>query len=84
MEISPAETATREDPLMIDLGGKEFTLWTESGGVSASGLARISNAHWIIRVDSVDRGGWEAHVSETEADVRRELEAWWRSRQADE
>jgi hypothetical protein len=81
MELSPTETAAREDPLTIHLDGKEFSLWTETAGVSSSGLAHVSNAHWIIRVDGVDRGGWEAHVSETEADVRREFEVWWRSRQ---
>ncbi len=79
MELSPAETATRDDPLTVHLDGKEFSLWTESAGVSASGLARMSNAHWIICVDGVERGGWEAHVSETVGDVRRRLEAWWRS-----
>lgn len=79
---NPAENATREKPLEINLDGREFRLWTESAGVSFGGQARISNAHWVINVGGASHLGWDSHVDETEDDVRRQLEAWWREKKA--
>lgn len=75
----PAWTTKRENPLVIEHDGRTFRLWVESGGVATGGTARISNPHWLVEVDGVQRLGWPTTPDGSEAigDVRYELERWW-------
>jgi hypothetical protein len=76
MTPSPAETATREHPLVLVVDGEYFRLWTVAPGPSMSGPARISNARWVISVNGKDYRGWEADLIETEAEIRERLSEW--------
>jgi hypothetical protein len=79
-EKSPAQDYTRDKPLILwtDDNSTKLEVFAESGGVSSSATARVSNPQWIVRVNGLERAGWgEATIYDTEWDVRTNALGWY-------
>lgn len=77
---TPAESATPDNPLVIEVDGERYELWAASAGVSSSGPARFTQPYWTISFGGTRYGGWAAHVDESVDDIRDELRAWLEAR----
>ena len=81
-EKSPAEEFTRDEPLVIWTDDNtKLEVFAETVGVASfadNNVARISNAQWVVRANSVERAGWgEATIYQSMRDVQTNALRWW-------